>query len=324
MKIKINNLYVTLFLAGLYGYLITLLPVLTSVDSISYLSYAVDSESELVRRFSVSTAQGFVNEPAWLLLNIGLSNLLNRNPESIVLFISFLAAFFSFYFVFKSSVTTRNIIIIFILMASPIFLSNFVSHLRGGVAMALFITAFMQKNKNIKAALLLVTPFIHISFVIVLCGYLLSIVSLKLRLSDSVYLLVSLVFASALTVFLVNFSSPDVRQTTSENSVNVSGVGFLFWLIYFFNVCFFSRRTFEYRAEIDRVIFLFSINMLLFYLCSYFVFYGAGRIMEVTFIFHVVSLFFIKNLGRAIGLSMIFFLNVFLWLTKLNEPNLGF
>ena len=53
-------------------------------------------------------------------------------------------------------------------------------------------------------------------------------------------------------------------------------------------------------------------------------FYGVGRILEVIFIFHVASLFFIKNLGRVIGVAMIISLNIFLWLTKLNMPNLVF
>ena len=76
------------------------------------------------------------------------------------------------------------------------------------------------------------------------------------------------------------------RQSSAENIVSGSGLGFLYWLIYLLVVItiyiFYKKRPYT-------VISLMSLFVLMFYLMNYYYFYASARALEIGLFFVAIS-----------------------------------
>lgn len=326
MKISINNIYVVFFISVSYSILIIQLPILDAMDSQVYYRYASSSEIELIERFSHGVLFGILNEPIWLISNILINYFSFNNPETVMFTISFFISFIAAYYLYRYNKTYQDLIITLLVLSLPLFIANSISHLREGFAFAIFIIGFFSSNKIIKYWLILSTPFIHIGFALILIMYFSMLLVQKIRISFSLKLFSYLFIIVMLSILLFNFSSENIRQSTSESIGNItgSGMGFLFWSFYLLNLLINMNSKKINFYKVDKQIFMFSIITLIFYLCNYYYFYGVARILQNTVFFHVIALKYLKTNGKIIGSLMLILYIVYEWLSRFNQENLGF
>jgi len=319
---KINNLFLATFFSLIYAWSILQLPILSSIDSVNYLYYAHNSFLVLVVRFDKGIVYGLLNEPVWLLINYFFAFIFNNNPKSVVFALSFLVSFSLCFYSYRFNIKVRNIPIVFFLLLFPMLIANSVVNIRGGVALVIFLLAFFSKNKKLKYFLFLLTPFIHISFSLIIIFYFL--VSWISNIKVTTYSKIALIFLAILflSIFLNNVSSDAIRQLGNTHKISFSGIGFLFWFIFFLIEIIFLdiKKFFVY----DKKFYLLGISFLIFYLMNYFVFYGSARIVQVGLFFIILSLFYLKYIGRLFGSSMLLLFLIHDWYNRLSDKGLGF
>lgn len=118
-----------------YAAVLTSMPLDAFKDRANYLVYATSPLEILMRYISGGGASVAFNEPAWLLLNIGLGSFLE--PENVVRALIFFPAFTTSFFVLRSN--PRNCIFLLAFLLAPQIIKNNITHLRQGVAISVFL-----------------------------------------------------------------------------------------------------------------------------------------------------------------------------------------
>jgi hypothetical protein len=117
------------------------------------------------------SASGFLtlifNEPIWIFINILLKELI-PDPVTGVRVIVFVGSFLSCYVLIKSiSEKNRSVLITVALsmlfMLSPSFIKNYITHLRQGLAIGIFMLGMSFQGLT-RIVLVAMAPFIHSSF----------------------------------------------------------------------------------------------------------------------------------------------------------------
>lgn len=327
MYVKFIHQYSLFAISLVYAFFVIQLPILHSIDSINYLNYPLIANSELEYSFSKSFLFFLFAEPIWLLVNHFLYDFIFKDPENVVLFISFFISVISCYYALKlSNNYIFRILVMFLLLLSPLFLANSVSHLRGGFAFSIFLIGFFSSKNSVRMFLLLITPFIHISFILIIIVYFYSTICKKYNIS--VFLSLSFIMLAAFLIYLfLNYLTDDlIRQASSisEEKIVSSGMGFLFWFIYLINLLVNKKIYNIENKSFQSIAFYFSVNMIVLYLSLYFIFYGAGRFLEVSLFFHFVAIFYLNNYGRIIAFNLLVIFTLLDWFLRFNSENLGF
>jgi hypothetical protein len=258
-----------LILALIYATVLVSLPIDIFKDRQNYLSYAGNSTDILKGYEKISPAFIVANEPLWIFSNIGLSKVFNP-PTIVRLFIFFPAALTAFLLL---RISGSWWMFMLLLLLTPQLIQNFITHIRQGVAISVFLTGYNAKKWG--RLLMLTTPFIHISFAFVLMIQWITTAMVRLRLGADIRAIVNLIAAVTIGLFLGTIAAAlGARQAKEYDFVmaNVSGLGFVFWVgvlaLFFWD----GRRFMREHA--------LATSALVFYLGTYFLMEVTGRVYE--------------------------------------------
>lgn len=266
--------------ALIYAGFLASLPVNAFIDRDNYIIYTYISDVVLSRNYDSGWSSVLFNEPLWLLLNIGLSRILD--PDDTIRAIIFFPALLASFVILRNN--RQNLIYAVIFLFLPLFLKNYIIHLRQGVAISVFIFAYYSNIKNAKPIMLALTPFIHSSFFFVLMIYAisryLSRTNVPTFISISAFSLLFIMIG--LTINLIS-SGLGARQGTEYigATIDVSGLAFAFWAVIL--LIFLSSGEAFLKKN------LFEVSSIAFYLCTYFTTAVSGRIFESSVIVIVLS-----------------------------------
>lgn len=259
-----------------YSLFFAFLPVEGFSDRTSYLIIA---ESPLIHLAHYLNTGGWLglltNEPGWLAINLILSFFLE--PELIIRVIVFISAFiFGVYLVRKNP---RNLLFIFLLLVYPQITKNFTLHLRQGLAITIFFIALNPYGARRYPSIMILTSFIHSSFIIINLIFYFNYLCDKLKFSIGL----RLVIFSFLSIIGINFlpviaEIAGFRQAAQYDfeKINVGGLGFLLYLI-FFILLLHSYSFLKLHSN--------AILVCAFYLLTYFTFPLSARILESGLLF---------------------------------------
>jgi len=267
---KIQNILLICF-SLTYGFVLQALPMSWFLDRHNYINYA-DSSFNVLANFSASGLLPMLaNEPIWLLINIALAQFFD--PEAVVRVVIFVSTSILTYCIIKKNPKNAIWLLFFLLM--PQLLKNHTTHLRQGLAMAVFYAGFFSRSVFGGRLLMALSPFIHASFFFILPIVLLPPLLKKLRYAIDVRLFVLAGFALVASLFLgfiaSFFGARQVNYYDFEMT-SVSGLGFVFWAIVFSLFIMQGKNFWNKYQE--------AIGVLVFYLCSYFLIEVTARILE--------------------------------------------
>lgn len=163
--------------------------------------------------------------------------------------------------------------LVLLILLFPQVLQNFITHLRQGLALAIFMYGMLNTKKTKFYALF--AALIHSSFYFILVFQLLETILAKLRL-NFIFKVIVYFISSILLIIVVDsvarlLSDRRGGQYSSED-INVSGLGWIFWLIFFFILLMRSYHLFKKPNG--------ALPIFIFYLTSYFSLAFVSRIFE--------------------------------------------
>jgi hypothetical protein len=270
-RVRFNSTILFFFICIPYGLILYSLPLTIFLDRTYYLEYAASSGLILINNYlSGGIVSVFFNEPLWLLINIALSQIFQ--PEQILeIIILFPSVLFSY--TLAKKIGAKNFLLVLLIILFPQVLQNYITHLRQGLALAIFMYGIL----NTKRAKLytLFAALIHSSFYFILVFQLLELILVKMRLN--LHLKVLVYFLSSVFLIIVVDSVASLigdrrgGQYSSED-IKVSGLGWIFWLIFFFLLLLRSFPLFKKPNG--------ALPIFIFYLTSYFSLAFVARIFE--------------------------------------------
>ncbi|MEC6815437.1 EpsG family protein [Photobacterium toruni] len=262
-----------ILLSLLYSiFLVFYFPVDASiVDRLNYLIYTDNSINLIGRYYNQGILSFLFNEPLWLILNVALSSMLSS--ENVIRVIIFFSSFSICYYCLINN--KKEWLFVFMILFLPQIIKNNIIHLRQGLAISIFVIGFYSKNRSIRNVLISISPFIHVSFFIVITIYLLSVISNKLKYSSGIKTIVTvsvgIIFSLSISMISIYLGARQADEY-SFSTINVSGAGFLFWLVIFVLLVFQGKNYFKRYT--------FEILTICFYLSSYFFTVITARIFE--------------------------------------------
>lgn len=300
------SLVLAVFLAGL--------PLEAFLDRANYMVYARDSITALQRYASRGPVALLTNEPVWLLLNIALVQLFP--PEWVLRIIILLPAWVAAWIIFKQDFRLFPLLLIIFLL--PQVLKNHVIHLRQGLAAALFLLGYYSTQRSVRNGLLLLTPFIHSSFFIVLPLYYLRPLLELLRFSSTIrVLLVALVGIVIGLAGMLGAGMLGARQA-GRYALFVSGgsgLGFVYWSLL---LCVLLSEGPQFIRR-----HIFEIAILFFYIGTYFLIPVGARVMESVLILILLAGVRLTCWRYFLFIAMHVFFFAFQYYQRLGQPWLG-
>ena len=307
--------FTVLLIALIYGSILTSLPLEVFKDRANYLIYADRSFYILLSRFTSDVLSGLTNEPVWLLFNSLLRYFFE--PETTLRILIGIPASTVAYLVLRSD--PKNFIWLLLFLLLPQVLKNHIVHLRQGVAISIFLIAFFSSFRPLRWFLLLLTPFIHASFFIVLALLALATIASKFRLAADLRILLFVVFGFSVSVSLAGIAQIlGARQALVYDftTAQISGLGFLFWAIVL--VLLMSQGAKFNRQH------TFAIGVLALYLSTYFFIEVTARIFESSILIVLLAGLQMSGWRRMAFISMIISYGVLGYGSKLDQPWMGF
>lgn len=284
------------------------------IDRENYWNYINNSKDLIVFYWNISPLVLVANEPLWLLINFLLSSLFTQANAV------YLIIFFSSY-LFARVVLKQNkgmFWFVILCLLSPQLIKNYIIHLRQGLAVTVFIMAHFQNGKFKKQFQLLLTPFIHASFFLLIPLYYLSyfIANHKIFRHFTLAIFVTIGFLIAfLTGIVATFMGSRQADEYLFNGSLQSGFGFVFWSLILLLISF-QGKKFIYRNP-------FVLILLITYLTTYFNLEVTARIFESGLILVLLSYKELTNWRKQCFLIAILFYFIFGYFQKLGLPYLG-
>ncbi|MBL8252238.1 MAG: hypothetical protein JNJ76_01370 [Candidatus Competibacter sp.] len=310
---SLNYQLLALTLAVVYGGVLAGLPLDEFKDRASYLIYAEHSWEIFERYWGVSPLVGLVNEPLWLLINIGLAAVLP--PEAVLRTIIFVPATLVAWLVLRQNPRQFGWLLLFLML--PQVVKNHIIHLRQGLAIAVFLAGWLASRQSLRWTLFAATPFIHASFFFVLFLWVMVKSMRLLRLAADLRTL--LVAGAAIGVggsyWLVDVLGARQAELYTASATDLSGLGFAFWALVLI-VMFLQGREFLRQ-------YVFEISTIVFFLGTYFFSPVTGRIFESTLLLVLLSGL------RLTGWRYLAFIWLFVvyivqqWLMRIDQSNFG-
>src|SRR5690554_6648259 len=163
-EVSLNYRILILVIATVYALYLANLPIDAFKDRINYINYTFNSEYRFYDRLSNNWISLLSNEPLSLLINIFLSKYFSS--ENTLRILIGVPAFITAYSILR--VNPRYFFLLLFLLFVPQIIKNHIIHLRQGVALSFFLIGWFSNKKYIKYFFLLLTPFIHSSFFMIL------------------------------------------------------------------------------------------------------------------------------------------------------------
>lgn len=307
--------FLVLALALIYGGILASLPLDVFLDRVNYLNYAENSWFIFARNLAISPLVVFANEPLWLLINTGLAMLL---PSEIVLrVIIFVPASVVAWFVLRQQPQQFIWLLLFLLL--PQVIGNHISHLRQGMAIAVFLMGWFSNKQPLRWLMFAAAPLIHSSYFFILVLLVATNLMLHLRLAADVRTLVFVVLgvaAGVSTFWVASFLGARQALIYDFSMTDVSGLGAVFWGVVFIVMCF-QGRTFMRRHT-------FELGVIVFYLSTYLLLEVTGRIFEAALLLVLLAGLQLTGWRRLFFLTLISVYLVLQYIMRLDLPWLGF
>lgn len=310
---RLNYQLLVLALAVVYGGVLAGLPLDEFKDRTSYLIYAEHSWDIFERYWEAGLLVGLVNEPLWLLVNIGLAAVLPL--EAVLRTIIFVPATLVAWLVLRQNPRQFGWLLLFLML--PQVVKNHIIHLRQGLAIAVFLAGWFASRQSLRWMLLAVTPFIHASFFFVLFLWVMVKSMRLLRLAADLRTL--LVAGAAIGVggsyWLVDVVGARQAELYTASATDLSGLGFGFWMLVLI-VMFLQGREFLRQ-------YAFEVSTIVFFLGTYFLSPVTGRIFESTLLLVLLSGLQLTGWRFPVFMTLFIAYMAQQWLMRIGEPNLG-
>jgi hypothetical protein len=302
---KLTPIIVSIIFSGYIGSL----PLLEFKDRSSYLVHISRADLILLENFKDGILTFFANEPLWFCFIATLRNFFTE--ENVLNIITYLVPFLFSYAILSSNIKLKYFPILIIILLMPLHLANIIMQLRQGLASAIFMLGFFSKNKYLKNRLIIISPFIHATFIVLVPIYYFyqrfDFRKLSLNLRSFV-----LIIFSAITIFILPTVAmiAGARQFSRYEFDTSSGTGgmFLYWL-FLLLLTFLEGRKFQTKH-------LFEVNGVILFLLMYFLYPIAGRIFNSIMPLVMISFLSMTGKQKFFNISAITFLFIFLWVGK--------
>ena len=294
------------FLGLFYVYFLSLMPNEWFRDRDSYLIYAIDAES-IIMRYNEANILLF-NEPIFLYTNVFLQKIIDYEciPH---LFVFFTTTIFVFFLAYRSKNLFVFLLGIVLSLFLPYMIQSELVALRQGVATSIFILAFFFiKSEKKVAAILFLCALIHSVFFLFFLIWILNFYFFKdFKIETKLFFnfLVMFIFSF---LFLVVAQALGLRQGLEyQQAMEVQRSGGAFLL--FFGVAIY---LYLYGDKNDKRLYEFTLIGLVIFLTTYFLTPIAGRFFNtiIPFLF-----FLLVSRSRILDiLLLVFLLVIFLFL----------
>ena len=283
------------------------LPLLEFADRSNYLTHIMIADLILNGFLNDGILTLLVNEPLWFYFMLTLRNFFAE--ENALNIITYLVPFLFSYAILSSNVKYFPVLIIILLM--PLHFANTIMQLRQGLASAIFMLGFFSENKFFKNSFIMMSPFIHGTFIVLVPIYYFyqrfDFRKLSLNLRS---------FALILFSIIIVFILPNVamlagaRQASRYEFDTSSGSGgmFAFWL-FLILLAFLQGRNFQTK-------YLFEINCVILFLAMYFPYPIAGRIFNSVMPLVMISFLNMTGKHKYIYISAIVSLLIYFWYVR--------
>ena len=273
-----------------------------TADRDGYLSYAINAKEIINNTLNYNLYLFLINEPLWLLTNIFISIIID--DQYVPLAVGLINYLICVNFVFKK-VEKKYIFAILILFFMPQIYKSFLVHLRQGLAVGLYISSFICKNKGYKYVLMFSAGLVHNSFIPISAVHILyDRYSKFFSAKTIIFITLSLGSISAVFLFeileLLNFRQHDNYSGVVQNN---SGIGFFFWSI-IFSILLTNNSS---RLK-STLIVIIPIGI---YLLLYFVNPISARFLESYLILIVSSIYLLSKYKFYTVYVMLFFWTIF-------------
>jgi len=298
-----------------YAAVLAGLPLMEFMDRANYMTYASRS-SEILQSYA---EQGWLvlltNEPLWLLANVGLGKLLS--PEAVVRVIIFSSALVVSYLAIRSS--PRNAVWVILFLLVPQVLKNHITHLRQGLAVAVFLSGWFSRRHGWRLASFAMAPFIHSGFFFVLGLMALTHVVRRLRWAADLRTIAFALTGIAIGVGLPRLA-PYLPARQFQEYVfaagDISGLGFLFWGGILALMLLQPRQYLKEHA--------FEIGIVVFYLALYPFVEISARVFENATLLVLLAGLRLTEPNRRLFLTCVLAYAVLTWGQRLLGPGPAF
>ena len=313
----LNYMMLVFIISTLYGLFLTFYFPMddTIIDRANYLDYTINSEQIILRYINENFYSVLFNEPLWLLINIVLS--IFFQSEDVLKIIIFFSSFTVSYIVLKSNPKYFFILLVFLFF--PNFIKNYIIHIRQGLSITIFLLGWFSISNTKKNIFFILTPFIHASFYFILLIYIVNIclkeIKFDIYLKVLVYIILGLFFSFTLGVVA---SYLGARQANEYEFIaqNISGLGFLFWILIFI--------VYITSEEIFLEKYSFIIGVIIFYLVTYFFIEISARVFESVIILVLLASLELNFWKKNLVFILFIMYGFFSYLIRMNQNLLGF
>jgi len=305
---------IPLILAVTYGATLSQIPSEEFKDFGNYLIYAENSWLRLLGLLNQGFLVTLSNEPVWLLINAGLGAALSA--ESVVRLIIFSSAASVAWLVLRSD--PRHFIWLLLFLLLPVVMKNHLIHLRQGAAIALFLWGWFSQNRSVRLLFMGLSPFVHASFFLVLVILWAARGATHLRMAADIRTLMfgalGILIGTSLG-WIAQMMGARQAETYEFAMTDVSGLGFVFWLVVFVIMVMSGRRFLREHA--------FEMGVIVFYLSTYFLVEVTGRMFENGMLLVLLSGLALTGWRRPAFLSVITVYGVTTWFLRVGQPAMG-
>lgn len=298
-----------------YGLSLSILPVDAFMDRENYLRYAESAAAMLEGRAREGFLPLLANEPVWLLINAVLSRLVS--PEDVLRLIILMSGSVVAFVTLQARPKDALWISVFLLL--PQVMMNHITHLRQGLAVAIFLIAWFRASGVRKWTLMGLTPFVHSSFFIVLLLLGLAWGSSRLRLAWGLQAALFIGVSLGIGLGIEQIAAAAGARQANEYRFaagQVSGLGFAFWCAVV------ALMVVEGKAYIRQH--AFALGLLIFYLITYFMVESGVRVFESGLMVVLLAGLQLRRWRRVLFTTAIMGYLLFSWLPRLDMPALGF
>lgn len=318
LSLKVNKFQFNRFsISFIYAIVLAFIIPLDEIKDFSnYVIYAGESGQVLSRNLSNSFGAFLFNDPVFLVIMALLKFLIPEQEIAAKMFY-FMTAFFLSYTLL--GVSKRFFLILCLLLIFPNVLRYNLVQIRQGFAIALFLYAYQHRYSNRSIFLILLTPFIHSSFFIILCLLIVADLAKVVRFSSDVIALIAMSLGLMFThgfLYVAGVLGARQAERYADAVTDVSGLAFVFWSVV---LMLFMGQNRLWRAD-HR----FEILVIVFYLTTYFLSPHAGRIFGSVFLLLVIGGFSLPPKSRSIYLFLVIFFSILDILNRVGKPWLGF
>lgn len=277
-------------------------------DDINYLNYLQFADLHIANLFEsikVSIFNIIPKEGLWLSITYFFSLFFDKiTGLRIIIFLS------SFLFLrFFLKLNNYNILNTITLIINPQFVTNYVLHIRQGVAMSVY---YGGKYYFKIALIAFLAVLVHVSFLIFIFFDILEKVLNKLKFSFKQKIVINLIisFLTAVSTSLYfSFFSDDKRVLYEKFTSDTSGLGFVFWIVIFVLFVYDSRKVSQ-QYQINYIMSIFGIS---FYIFSYYTNSFGARVFESFLPIVILSLSALQKQRQILIYFMLLLYSLLQW-----------